>query len=87
MSDEDFMADKDEEQLHIRVPATESPMPTFNVQTRQEPKSEFDQTEGVKKAENEKAERYKASHIDDDEPDYEPEDEYGRSRIHAWVLI
>jgi hypothetical protein len=25
--------------------------------------------------------------IDDDEPDFEPEDEYGRSRIHAWVLI
>lgn len=25
--------------------------------------------------------------IDDDEPDFEPEDEYGRTRIHAWVLI
>jgi hypothetical protein len=29
----------------------------------------------------------KAITIDDDEPDFEPEDEYGRSRIHAWVLI
>ena len=25
--------------------------------------------------------------IDDDEPDYEGEDSYGRSRIHAWVMI
>lgn len=29
----------------------------------------------------------KAQTIDDDEPDFEPEDEFGRSRIHAWVLI
>lgn len=25
--------------------------------------------------------------IDDDEKDYEPPDDYGRTRIHAWVLI
>ncbi len=25
--------------------------------------------------------------IDDDEADYEPDDEYGRTRIHAWVMI
>lgn len=25
--------------------------------------------------------------IDDDEKDYEPDDPYGRNRIHAWVLI
>jgi hypothetical protein len=25
--------------------------------------------------------------IDDDEPDYEKEDEYGRSRLHAWVFV
>lgn len=30
---------------------------------------------------------HKEMTIDDDEPDFEPEDEYGRSRIHAWVLI
>jgi hypothetical protein len=29
----------------------------------------------------------KAITIDDDEPDYEPDDEYGRTRIHAWVMI
>ena len=42
MSDEDFMVDKDEEQLHTRTFKEASPMPTFNVHTRQEPKSEFD---------------------------------------------
>ena len=25
--------------------------------------------------------------IDDDEPDYEKSDEYGKTRLHAWVLI
>lgn len=25
--------------------------------------------------------------IDDDQPDYEKEDEYGQSRIHCWVLL
>ena len=25
--------------------------------------------------------------IDDDEKDYEPTDKYGKTRIHAWVLI
>jgi len=28
-----------------------------------------------------------AKTIDDDEKDYEPSDQYGKSRIHAWVLI
>ena len=87
MSNEDFMEDKDEEQLHIKVIPEPSPMPTFAVNIRQEPRSEFDHDEqAAKKAEVEGA-KFKATHIDDDEPDYEPEDEFGRSRIHAWVLI
>lgn len=73
--------------MHTRVTAEPSPMPTFNVHTRQEPKSEFDINEGKTKEEKMKAQYFKETHIDDDEPDYEPEDEYGRSRIHAWVLI
>ena len=28
-----------------------------------------------------------AKTIDDIEKDYEPTDKYGKSRIHAWVLI
>jgi hypothetical protein len=31
--------------------------------------------------------RMKAITIDDDIPDYEREDEYGESRLHAWVLL
>jgi hypothetical protein len=31
--------------------------------------------------------RKREENIDDDEPDYEPEDEFGRTRIHAWVMI
>lgn len=47
---EDFMVDEDEDQLHIKVPPEPSPMPTFNVQTRQEPKSEFDLDENYNAA-------------------------------------
>ena len=32
-------------------------------------------------------ERLKAITIDDDEPDYEKADPYGKSRLHAWVMI
>jgi hypothetical protein len=35
----------------------------------------------------ERAKIYREHHIDDDEPDYEPDDEYTRQRLHAWVLI
>ena len=31
--------------------------------------------------------RMAAATIDDDEKDYEPSDKFGKSRIHAWVLI
>lgn len=31
--------------------------------------------------------RLAAITIDDDEKDYEPTDPYGKTRIHAWVLI
>lgn len=29
----------------------------------------------------------KETTIDDDEPDYEKEDEYGRTRLHAWIFV
>lgn len=49
--------------------------------------SEFD-TEMNKKMQSEMEEKQKkAVTIDDDQPDFEKEDEYGQSRLHCWVLM
>jgi hypothetical protein len=60
-----------------------------NIQVQQKPprKSEFDEETKTTKEEEQKAAEHKEKHIDDDEPDYEPDDEFTRQRLHAWVLI
>ena len=47
----------------------------------------FENEQTAKRNADERERHRKEVTIDDDEPDFEPEDEYGRSRIHAWVLI
>ena len=49
--------------------------------------SEFDNKQDNEKAEKEKSEALKAVTIDDDQPDYEKEDEYGESRVHCWIMM
>lgn len=49
--------------------------------------SEFDEEMRKNREKEEEEARIKAVTIDDDAPDYEKEDEYGRSRLHCWVLM
>lgn len=68
--------------------ATEdNPYPGFSVDTKPEHLSVFEDEQKAKGVRELGEKLYKESTIDDDEPDFEPEDEFGRSRIHAWVLI
>ena len=57
------------------------------METKPPHKSDWDnETYARTRAEQEAAEMA-AKTIDDIEKDYEPTDKYGKSRIHAWVLI
>ena len=49
--------------------------------------SEFDDKLEKNKYEAERDAALKAVTIDDDQPDYEKEDEYGESRVHCWVMM
>ena len=73
--------------MHRMKAPEENPMPSFSVDTKQPHKSVFEDAQRDKKQREAHEADLKAVTIDDDEPDFEPEDEYGRSRIHAWVLI
>lgn len=87
MDDEDPHHDVDEKHMNRIKPPEENPFPGFSVATRLPHRSVFeDKQRDIAQKEAEEKQR-KAQTIDDDEPDFEPEDEYGRSRIHAWVLI
>ena len=63
------------------------PVEDFQVQKKGPHISEFD-SEVMQKI-NEEAEEKKrrAVTIDDDQPDFEQEDEYGSSRLHCWILM
>lgn len=63
------------------------PVEGFEVYQPPEPKSQFDADILAKKKEEERLAKIKATVIDDDEPDFEKDDPYGRSRKHAWVFI
>jgi len=39
------------------------------------------------KEKDEKNAQIKEETIDDDEPDYEKDDEFGRNRLHCWVML
>jgi hypothetical protein len=59
----------------------------FTVEIKKPQKSVFDDDKDQHAADLKRMEELKQVTIDDDEPDYEKEDEYGKTRLHAWVLI
>lgn len=70
-----------------KKPSLVTPIEDFQVTKKPPHHSEFDdEMRRNREAEEEEA-RIKAVTIDDDQPDYEKEDEYGQSRLHCWVLL
>lgn len=57
------------------------------METKEPHRSVWDQEQSTKEADERRKKRLAEITIDDDEKDYEPRDEYGKTRIHAWVLI
>ena len=84
---EDPEVDKDEEQMSEKKASTVQPIEDFQVLKKGPQISEYDE-DWKKKSDQEELERQiKEITIDDDQPDYEKEDEYGQSRLHCWVLL
>lgn len=63
------------------------PVEEFSVDQINLPDSQYDINQINKKKEEERIQHIKDTVIDDDEPDYEKEDEYGRTRKHCWVYL
>jgi len=74
MDAEDPHVDVDEKHMHRMKPAEENPFHGFSVDTKQPHKSNFENEQRDKKLNAEKEAHRKAMTIDDDEPDFEPED-------------
>ena len=88
MEEENHHYDADEEQMIEKVPPEADPIRDgFNVETKQPHKSDWDNEMAQKTAAERQMDKMAAETIDDDEKDYEKTDKYGKSRIHAWVLI
>lgn len=85
--EEDPEIDKDEEQMSERKPSQITPIEEFQVTKKPPHHSEFDDEMRKKREEEEEEARIRDATIDDDQPDYEKEDEYGQSRMHCWVLL
>jgi hypothetical protein len=85
--EEDPEHDKDEEQMSEKKPSLITPIEDFQVTKKGPHMSEFDEDVRRRKEQEEEEERIRAVTIDDDQPDYEKEDEYGQSRLHCWVLM
>lgn len=79
--------DADEQQMSQAKQKNDSEELTFKVENKPPQRSEYDDGVEDKNRAEEHAAHLRALTIDDDEADYEKEDEYGRSRVHAWVLM
>ena len=77
MSDEDPEYDEDEEKTAKRKEVVEEDS-TFAVEMKLPKKSKFDEETAFKKVAADKAAKQAEVTIDDDEPDYEPDDEFTR---------
>ena len=86
-SSDDEYNDADEHLMEIPKEDALRPVEDFDVSQKAKPESQYDlaQHSKAKKAAEDAIRR--ENEITDDEPDYEREDEHGRNRIHAWVLI
>lgn len=88
MEHEDHHVDADEDQMIQRVEQQDEGMTNgFSVETKEPHRSAWDTEMNAKSADEARKRQLAEKTIDDDEKDYEPADEYGKSRIHAWVLI
>ena len=87
MEKENHHYDADEEQMIEKVVPEVDPIGGFSVETKDPHKSVWDNEQANKSAAEKQQAEMAAKTIDDDEKDYEPSDKYGKSRIHAWVLI
>jgi hypothetical protein len=74
---EDPEVDKDEEQMSERKASLITPIEDFQVTKKGPHLSEFDEEMRKKREAEEEEARIKAVTIDDDQPDFEKEDEYG----------
>jgi hypothetical protein len=63
------------------------PIADFKVQVKEPHISKFDEDKRLKEIASIQEAKVKEQTIDDDEPDYEKDDEYGRNRIHSWVML
>ena len=87
MEKEDHRFDEDEEKMIERIEKEADPVDQYSVEVKPPHMSVWDdEVTNVQQAEARMA-QLKAITIDDDEPDYEKPDPYGKSRLHAWVLI
>ena len=88
MEKEDHHYDADEEQMIEKVDPEPDPSTNgFSVDTKEPHRSVWDNEMETKRVDKERKAKLAAITIDDDEKDYEPTDPYGKSRLHAWVLI
>jgi hypothetical protein len=87
MDETDPQIDEDEKHMQKKLMVEENPFQDFSVHTKDAHFSEFEKARNAKAAADEHAKKLKEVTIDDDEPDFVPEDEYGRTRIHAWIMI
>ena len=84
---DDPMVDPDEHLMRLEDTKVLKPIEDFKVKQIENPTSHFDTEQASKKAKDDEIKHIKATVIDDDEPDYEKEDTYGKSRKHCWVYI
>ena len=84
---DDPEVDKDEEHMTSKKPSLITPIEDYSVTKPPVRQSDFDVD--MKKTRDFEAEktRLAAVTIDDDQPDFERDDEYGHSRLHCWVLL
>ena len=63
------------------------PIEDFQVMKKGPHLSEFDEELKKQNEDEVKDRKFKAETIDDDQPDFEKEDEFGQSRVHCWVML
>ena len=84
---ENPLHDKDEEQMTEEKKAGVEPIEDFIIQKKKPHMSEFDEDLSTKASTSKVDAERRAVTIDDDQPDFEKDDEFGQSRLHCWVLL
>ena len=79
--------DEDEHLMQQEIKSTITPVDGFKVEQLTNPDSTFDTEAAKKAAEQARIQHIKDTIIDDDEPDYEKDDDFGRTRKHCWVYL